>query len=940
MGLPLPTKEERKKGVVETGHFKFRTELHVRRALNFQLPPNPMPGSGGSYSLDDLALFRKACASFLRGQAMSHLTGQLRQAWHDIHSQAEADAKTAKARGGEGEGKSGEMGEKHTNMAGDCEEVMYVRPHEIQERLFRFLASSEPVRAPPGWAELVRLYVTYKLLSGSELFTKARVGGSDLVFRLRTREEVAEIRAGEEPLRLLASLSSSRKPLESVEEMRRELAVMKREVKDSLPEFVDFFLQVKEMETVRLGRFFENRARRQGNVPGAPCFLTPEHSRSALLFLQRQMRERGREAADVAKEFSPNEARDAAVLSFVTLLDEDLLRGERLCDLYGAQFDGAYLQALERLAKREFSDPLDRSISRALLDPLGMPPSKVLIQRLLLGLGVWRQEDDPRVASSGVPRGPLSDALEKSAAAASERVRVLPTEEGRRDLSRLRCFTIDDPSTQIIDDGISVEEEADGKAAWIYVHVADPGRVVEAGSRLEQQARRRASNLYLPHGVHAMLPSALGLASSLTPSHPNATMTFAVKLCTSTGAVMDLDVFTGRADNICKISYAEVDALLAHRPSAVPPDEEESDDEEGGAWPVPEEDERSLRTLWRLARLRKQHRESTGALLLNLPQTELRVLDAASCDIAIAQDREQSAGRMLVEECMVLAGEAAAAWAAGEGVPLLHRWQRRPKRIAAAEGAHPFLAPFYRISGYAAAEFSCSRRRHAGLGLDGYARVTSPLRRYADLLAHLQLRARLSGTAQPYSAAEVEAMATHQTARTQLLRDLQGSGRLFWLLQHTRAALKQGMQPYLLGSALMYLEAPATHWLHAGREGSASLALRGGNAAREEERRGAFRHLPVLQPFYDAVVLDSWHAPVAGAEPLADVVLPQLGCLRARVPLQKVAERGSVLAVRLTDAMPFLHRLELEAVPHQPQYSLDDYHALYFGEDDWWRPSE
>jgi len=35
--------------------------------------------------------------------------------------------------------------------------------------------------------------------------------------------------------------------------------------------------------------------------------------------------------------------------------------------------------------------------------------------------------------------------------------------------------------------------------------------------------------------------------------------------------------------------------------------------------------------------------------------------------------------------------------------------------------------------------------RHQGLGLDTYTQVTSPLRRYTDLLAHLQIRAFLRG---------------------------------------------------------------------------------------------------------------------------------------------------------------------------------------------------
>ena len=44
--------------------------------------------------------------------------------------------------------------------------------------------------------------------------------------------------------------------------------------------------------------------------------------------------------------------------------------------------------------------------------------------------------------------------------------------------------------------------------------------------------------------------------------------------------------------------------------------------------------------------------------------------------------------------------------------------------------------------------------RHWGLGLETYTQVTSPLRRYTDLLAHIQIRALLNGN-EPLSADEI-----------------------------------------------------------------------------------------------------------------------------------------------------------------------------------------
>ncbi len=42
--------------------------------------------------------------------------------------------------------------------------------------------------------------------------------------------------------------------------------------------------------------------------------------------------------------------------------------------------------------------------------------------------------------------------------------------------------------------------------------------------------------------------------------------------------------------------------------------------------------------------------------------------------------------------------------------------------------------------------------RHAGLGLDAYAQVTSPIRRYSDLLAHWQIKSFLRNEPLPFSA--------------------------------------------------------------------------------------------------------------------------------------------------------------------------------------------
>ena len=69
----------------------------------------------------------------------------------------------------------------------------------------------------------------------------------------------------------------------------------------------------------------------------------------------------------------------------------------------------------------------------------------------------------------------------------------------RRDLTGQHCVTIDDDDTRDIDDGLALERRPDGSLR-LWIHVADPGRLVEVDSPLDLEARRRGSSLYLASG--------------------------------------------------------------------------------------------------------------------------------------------------------------------------------------------------------------------------------------------------------------------------------------------------------------------------------------------------------------------------------------------------------------------------------------------------------
>ena len=104
--------------------------------------------------------------------------------------------------------------------------------------------------------------------------------------------------------------------------------------------------------------------------------------------------------------------------------------------------------------------------------------------------------------------GGFSDEQEQVAQQLLEQIEhPWPGDEARKDLTALVTYTIDDISTREIDDGLALEPRAEGD--WIWVHIADPARLIAPGSELDREARRRGTSLYLADGCQPMLPMAL-----------------------------------------------------------------------------------------------------------------------------------------------------------------------------------------------------------------------------------------------------------------------------------------------------------------------------------------------------------------------------------------------------------------------------------------------
>jgi exoribonuclease-2 len=150
-------------------------------------------------------------------------------------------------------------------------------------------------------------------------------------------------------------------------------------------------------------------------------------------------------------------------------------------------------------------------------------------------------------------------------------------------------------------------------------------------------------------------------------------------------------------------------------------------------------DEEPFRRLYELAQRHQARRRVNGAIFIDLPEVKMQVSDGRVRIKPLPRLRS----RMLVTEAMVMAGEAAARFALEHGLPFPFTTQdvaetpeREPVGLAAMYALRRSLRP---------RQYSSQPGPHGGLGLEVYAQVTSPLRRYLDLVAHQQLRAFLHG---------------------------------------------------------------------------------------------------------------------------------------------------------------------------------------------------
>ncbi|MDR2517916.1 MAG: RNB domain-containing ribonuclease [Spirochaetaceae bacterium] len=348
--------------------------------------------------------------------------------------------------------------------------------------------------------------------------------------------------------------------------------------------------------------------------------------------------------------------------------------------------DRRFLQDIEALAYGK----TDKSRT---LKELGKGETPQDAHRLLLDAGVWGLEINPHPSRFGL-----------SMVSAKTAVPPPPWEE-RLDLTSLNAFAIDNPWSGDPDDAISLE------GGHIWVHVADPASVIMPGSPSDLEARDRGATLYLPEGPSRMLSGEALPLFALGLQETSPALSFKIALAEDF-SIKDCETAIVRSwVRVTRLSYTEADEVMDREPDG------------------------DLGRLSALAAGVQDRRMRNGAVMIELPETHIFVTDGR----VTVEPLTISRSAQVVRECMLLAGEGAARWALARRLPFPY--------ISQEIGDIPDSPPAGMAGSFQIRR--CMRPRtlsvkpglHWGLGLDAYTQVTSPLRRYTDLLAHQQIRA-------------------------------------------------------------------------------------------------------------------------------------------------------------------------------------------------------
>jgi ribonuclease R len=327
---------------------------------------------------------------------------------------------------------------------------------------------------------------------------------------------------------------------------------------------------------------------------------------------------------------------------------------------------------------------------------------------------------------------------------------------GREDLTDLALCTIDGESAKDFDDAVFARVE--GKNIEVTVAIADVSYYVKEGTSLDEEAFLRGTSIYYPGHCVPMLPEKL--SNGLCSLKPNVLrLSLAVSFeVGQKGAISKPKIKQALIKSAARLTYNQVQDFY-----------------DTGDAAFSDKIVTSLLLLKKAAHILRKNRQRRGAIDFDITESVVALDDIGEPLSIHPQDRLDS--HRIIEDLMVATNEIVARFCEQKKWPCLYRVHEAPDQEKLAnffKAAQAFGALGQGSKGQAAdiqepkdlqkvmvlyqnskyqstlnnlmlrammqARYSEENLMHFGLASDAYLHFTSPIRRYADLMVHRQLR--------------------------------------------------------------------------------------------------------------------------------------------------------------------------------------------------------
>ena len=345
--------------------------------------------------------------------------------------------------------------------------------------------------------------------------------------------------------------------------------------------------------------------------------------------------------------------------------------------------------------------------------------------------------------------------------------------KNRVDLRNEEIFTIDGEDAKDLDDAVNVKENADGTFT-LGVHIADVSYYVKSGSKLDKEAIKRGTSIYMMDRVIPMLPKELSNGiCSLNENQNRFTISVLMKI-DSKGKIIDSDIFKSVIKTTRRMNYHDVNDLFLYQDIKEEKVENVDTETQKRVNKVFEEYGKYIKHFLNMRKLKdvlKNRRDKDGSLNLDIPESKI-ILNENGIAINVTK-YDYLESNEVIEQFMLTANEAVAEKFYWIQAPFIYRVHEKPD-LEKVEELNKFLFGLgYKIRGIKkddedsvhskafaqvleeikgkpeervvstlilrtlkVARYESENRGHFGIASKCYCHFTSPIRRYPDLFIH------------------------------------------------------------------------------------------------------------------------------------------------------------------------------------------------------------